>query len=224
MSDDFSYSIDSPYLVVNRIKLNNAYTVSAMNRLKRENMLFPTRYMQSRRLLVPGDAYGFEYNSLFSGPTLPKALVSLFIRTNYLNGSITSNPLSFERPQLQSFEVRVGLQKFPNQQIDLRPELNMLALQEAYKVLGSFPNDLGVPAYLDRESFNNNTAFILCTDLSRSQDVSVNVRNQIVDASEISVSAKLSEPNAHSFTAIFIGLFFSQVEYTAFGQIITPWS
>jgi len=222
----FSYFIHDPYLQVSRAKLNNAITEAQWQKLQTKNMIYPITYGLSRSLALSKTATSFQYDQLFTGPVLPRALLIFFVRSEaYTPGDVAFNPLALQNPGLSNVTVRVGLDRYPANEIDLRKEHNLPALLDVFNVLSSFNNDpLGTPSFLDRDSYANSTSFLLAFDLSRSLDTKSMVRNQIFDASSISVHGGLRAASGKDFTAFFIGYFVSQVEFTKFKQIICPWN
>ena len=199
-ADKYMFVITDAKLLLKRIKVNPSIALSHSKLIEKQNMVFPSKYMQSRQSPIPSGSYSFKFDSIFNGLNMPTAIFMMILDSEGKKGHLEKNPFVFEDYQISEVRCNMGAKTMPSvpYKIDCVKFNSQEALLDLYLALQNM--DLPTaPAQPTRDG-HIGAAFVLGFDLSRDGSPSASYENSNFDSSSVGVEVFFSEATKKNLT------------------------
>ena len=242
-NDKYMFVLTDAKMLVKRIKVNPSIALSHSKLIEKKNMVFPSKYMQSRQAPIPSGSYSFKFDSIFQGLNMPTAIFMVLLESEGKKGHLQKNPFVFEDYKMSEVKCNIGAKTLPS--VPYKINCNKFQSQEALLDLYLALQNMDLPtAPAHPKRFSHTLAtFILGFDLSRDGNPSASYENSNFDGSSVGVELFFHEATSKNLTCKFtcstdikemfsifefilvlvIGLFNGKLELNRFLDPIATW-
>ena len=199
-ADKYMFVITDAKILLKRIKVNPSIALSHSKLIEKQNMIFPSKYMQSRQTPIPTGSFSFKFDSIFQGVHMPTAIFMMLVDSEAKKGDLEKNPFLFDDYKLEEVKFTLGAKNVPSipYKINCTNYNSTEALLDLYLALQNM--DLPVaPAHPTRLS-HILTQFIVGFDLSRDGSPSASYENSNFDSSSIGLELFFKEATTKNLT------------------------
>lgn len=189
-----------------RISVSPAVSIAHSNLLNSKNMLFPTKYMETRSIDVPAGSFNCKFPNIFSGGKMPQRLFAVMLDSEAKTGSLQKSPYVFYHCNIADIRCLSGSKVVPSISYKLLPEKFQTEALMA-NTLTTLKNAKGdVPTLLNRNTHTTGM-FLMGFELTRDQNPAAEYQNSQLDSINIGLEINFHSALESNMTLMVIGEF-----------------
>jgi hypothetical protein len=135
-------------LKVRKVRVSQAVQAAHATTLKRVPAIYPTRRVECKSFVVPGNVPSIRKDNIFTG-TIPKTFVFGLVDATAFNGTYGTNPFNFKNYGVTSVTLTVNGEELPFKQFNLNYTNNKEHFMQAYGTLFSGTGKMNYNTGLD---------------------------------------------------------------------------